>query len=225
MRPRIKKEAESKALTVEKLIDLYIERYAKKKKKSWKEDERVLKKELGDWEKMKIADIKRKDIISIVENIVDRGSPVGANRALACFRKMFNFAIERDLLEVNPCIHVKAPSRETQRDRVLTGNEIKLLWEALDNGAVTLFVRITLKLILLTAQRKGEILNAEWDEIDLINKWWVIPASKTKNKMAHRVPLSDGAIELFNQMKAYAGGLTYGNYSDPLSQGNNSDCP
>jgi integrase len=57
-------------------------------------------------------------------------------------------------------------------------------------------ITLTLKLQLATAQRKGEILGAEWSEIDLETRWWTIPDSKAKNGIAQRVPLSELAIEL-----------------------------
>ena len=203
---RINNEEKRKAPTVENLVELYIDRHAKKKKKSWKEDERILKKDvLPEWAKIKIANIRRRDIIAIVDSVADRGAPIGANRTLACIRRMFNYAIERDLLESSPCFRVKASGKEYRRDRVLTENEIKSIWRVLDSGVISPHIGIALKLMLALAQRKGEIINVEWSEIDLINKWWVIPSSKTKNGMAHRVPLPDLAISLFEKIKPFTG--------------------
>jgi integrase len=62
--------------------------------------------------------------------------------------------------------------------------------------------RLALKLQLVTAQRKGEIISAEWSEFDLDKGWWTIPASKSKNSNNHLVPLSELALELLKKLKA-----------------------
>ena len=61
--------------------------------------------------------------------------------------------------------------------------------------------RLCLKFQLVTAQRKGEIIIAEWSEFDLTNGWWTVPNEKAKNKLSHRVPLSPLALQLLEQIK------------------------
>lgn len=190
------------ALTVLDLIQEYVEKWAKPNKRSWKEDARILNKDvaavLGN---KKVKEVKKRDIIFLIDQVNERGSPIAANRTLAVTRRMFNFAVERDILEFTPCYKVKAPSKENRRDRLLNDEEIRSFWLGLDDANMFLISKIALKLQLVTAQRKGEIVNAEWQEFDLKNKWWTIPASKAKNGHSHRVPLNDLALELLEELK------------------------
>jgi len=203
--------------TVDGLIDEYIELWAKPRKRSWQADLRCLNKDVKPyWGKLKASDVTRRDVILLLDRIKDRGAPISANRALACIRRMFNFAIERDIVAASPCAAVKPAAKENRRDRVLSRDEIKAVWNALDQANVqdqesshiihmSPETRLVLKLQLVLAQRKGEILSAEWDEIDLSSNWWTIPAEKAKNNQAHRVPLSPLAVELLHEVKRLSG--------------------
>lgn len=190
------------ASTVEGLIEEYLEKHAKPNKRSWKEDERMLKKDiLPVWAKRKAKDITRRDVIQMLDKIKERGSPIVANRTLACVRRMFNFAIKRAILESTPCFMIEAPAKENRRDRYLSADEIKIVWHGLNNAPMSDAVKLALKFLLVTAQRKSEVISAGWSEFDLYANVWTIPASKAKNKQAHRVPLSDLAIELLREVK------------------------
>ena len=125
-----------------------------------------------------------------------------ANRTLALVRKMFNFAIERDWLEVNPCQMVKRPAPERQRDRVLSEDEIRAVWKALDDERP--MIAALFRLRLLTAQRGGELHGAQWAEFDLRGAWWTIPAARSKNGLAHRVPLSPPAVRILKTLRGKA---------------------
>jgi integrase len=204
--PKIKiqadKRANKEAYSVADLIDEYLEKWAKPNKKSWREDERILKKDvLPVWGRRKAKDLKRRDIVLLIDRIVDRGSPIQANRALATVRKMFNFALSRSILEISPCVGIQAPSKENRRDRMLSDNEIRQFWTKLDQCKMSEGIRLILKLLLVTAQRKGEIAFSEWTEFDLEAGWWTIPKEKSKNTLPHRVPLTGLALHLLNQAK------------------------
>jgi integrase len=200
------KVAACTALTVTNLVAEYLEKWAKPRKRSWKEDERILQKDvISSWGKRKVKDITRRDIIVLLDKVVDRGSPISANRTLAVVRRMFNFALERDIVEINPCYAIKAPSKENRRDRFLSLGEIKTFWLNLDKTNMSALTKFVLKLQLVTAQRKGEIVSAEWSEIDLDSGWWIIPGDKAKNENHHRVPLSKLSLSLLTKLKAISG--------------------
>jgi Arm DNA-binding domain/Phage integrase central domain len=98
------------APTLGDLATEYLERWAKPRKRSWKEDERILERDvLPLWRWNKGKEITRSDVIALLDRIVDRGSPIAANRTLAVVRRMFNFALSRDLVPANPCAQVKPP--------------------------------------------------------------------------------------------------------------------
>jgi len=191
------------APTVADLATEYLEKWAQPRKRSWAVDKRILEKDvLPGWGRRKAKDITRRDVIRLLDRIAERGG-VMANRTLAVVRKMFNFGLARDLVSGSPCIGVQAPALENRRDRVLSTEEIKTFWRGLDQTHITLGIRLALKLMLVTAQRKGEVITAQWDDINLNELLWVIP--ETKNGLPHRVPLSPLALDLFKTAKTISG--------------------
>ena len=199
-------EANRKALTVRQLADQYIEKYAKPRKRSWKEDERILEHDvLGKWGARKASKITRRDVIDLLDKIVARGAPVQANRTLAVIRRMFNFAIDQDVMAASPCHRIKPPSSEKSKDRYLTLDEIKDFWTRLDTAPLTRQTKLALKLLLLTLQRSSEVIGLNKSELDLPARTWIIPAERTKNKRAQLVTLSPLAIEIVTALLKDAG--------------------
>lgn len=203
-------QAERTAETVGELVDLYVDKYARKNKKSWKKDETILNTEIvSRWKNRKAKDITRRDIIGLLDDITDRGAPIQANRTLAAVRKMFNWAISKDILDATPCILISQPNPEAPRERNLDADEIKAFWKNLDDEEIEASdpVKLALKLILVTAQRPGEVCGMALDEID--GQWWTIPGHRVKNGLTHRVWLSDMALEVVDAAKAINGGSDY----------------
>lgn len=187
------------APTVKDLGDDYIKRHAMVNKKSWKEDKRILEKEVYPaWGRRKAADITKGNIISLLDKVVDRGSPQTANNIFKIIRKMFNFAVKKDILQISPCFGIDMPAPLTAKDRALSADEVKLFWSTITSTESPLRmsaeVKRALQLILVTAQRPAEVSGIHTNEIDGI--WWTIPAERSKNKKAHRVPLSPLAQEI-----------------------------
>ncbi len=200
-----RKRAERNAETVADLIEEYLEKWARPRKRSADEDERKLKKEvLPLWGKRKAREITRRDVITLLDGIVDRGAPIQANRTLAVIRKMFNFALSRDILDTTPAAMVQAPARENQRDRVLTADEIRTLWKGLDEAPMSPAIKLILRLELVTAQRKGELVGATLPEFNFEASIWTISAVRSKNGIAHRVPLSPLALDLIQEARTLA---------------------
>lgn len=190
------------APTVKDLVKDYLDKHAKANKKSWKEDQRCLEKDVIPlWGHRKAKDIRKRDVIDLLDGIVQRGSPVMANNAFEKIRKMFNFAVEKDILEYSPCFGVKKPTKKEHKDRVLTDAELATLWNGLDKAAMSGEIRRALKLILVTAQRPGEVIGMHSEEID--GNWWTIPPERAKNGKAHRVFLAATALELIGKKQGY----------------------
>lgn len=89
---------------------------------------------LGD---RKASAVIKRDIIHLLEGIIDRGSPGMANNCFQVVRKMFNFAVERDILPFSPCNGLKLPAPKRSRDRVLSEQEIRAFWQNLDGCAMS----------------------------------------------------------------------------------------
>lgn len=206
---RKKEEAKRKEANipiVSELVKGYIEKWAKPRKRTWPEDARMLHKDVVPvWGKRKAKDITRYDVIKLLEGMQERGATITANRTLAVIRKMFNWGAENGLVDTSPCAGIRAPVQENRRDKVLTVDEIKSFWNGLDNASMAEGSRLALKLQFYTSQRKGEVVAATWDEFDLTERIWTIPPPHSKNKMPHRVPLSDGAMMILEQIKMLVG--------------------
>lgn len=186
------------APTVEALAGEYLERWAQPNKASWREDERMLVKDvipgLGD---LKVADVHRRDVIALLDRISDRGAPIAANRTAALLSRMFNFAVERGVIESSPCFRLPT-HQEHHRERALTEAEIRVLWIGLDAAEMSEATRLALKLILVTGQRPGEVIGMT--EAELAGDVWTIGAERIKTRHKHRadhhVPLSPLALYL-----------------------------
>ena len=130
-------------------------------------------------------------------------TPIQANRTLALVRKMFNWAISRDIVERNPCTQVIAPGKERQRERVLNGDEIRAVWHVFDElGPV---MGGMFKLQLVTGQRGGEVKHMRWRDLELDAGWWTVPSERSKNNLCHRVPLSRLAMSELTPLKDLTG--------------------
>jgi len=197
--PAEEKQAVRLEESFDELAHEYLERHAKVHKRSWREDERILKRELlPRWRRVKAKSITRRHVRRILDGIMERGSPIQANRTLALTRKIFNFGMQQDMVEVNPCQGLSRPGQESQRDRVLSPDEMRKFWKSLDG--VTPARAAIFKLLLLTAQRVGEVLTIRREDLDLAGAWWTIPAEQSKNGLAHRVPLSKQALTIVQTM-------------------------
>ncbi len=201
--PAADKIARRQALTFRELANEYLEKHAKANKRSWKKDESILNRDvlprIGD---RKVPAVTKRDIIEILDRIAARGAPIASNRTFEVIRKIFNWAVSRGLAENSPCVGVTKLSKERTRERVLSNSELRKFWNGLEKGHISPEVRLQLKLQLVTAQRKGEVIGAGWGEFDLEAKVWTIPASRSKNGRAHRVPLTKTALQIIDKVKA-----------------------
>ena len=201
---RLEKAADSFAA----LADRYINRYARKQKRTWQEDQRIINRELNPIiGAMKAAQVKRRDIIDLLDDIAERPAPIMANRVLAVVRRIYRWAESEDLIDIAPVHGIKPRAKEQPRKRVLSEKEIQKFWRSLPGINITEQVRDILRLALLTGQRVGEIAGMRKTELDLGQGTWLIPAERTKNKQDHIVPLSLPVLEALDR-------ITYGNDSE-----------
>jgi len=187
------------------------------KLKSGKDTRRLLEKDLlKSWGKRKVSTIKTRDIVLLLDEVAER-APVTRNRLHTAINGLFSFSVSRGVIDISPCANI-ARSEEKTRDRVLSDDEIVLLWRALDVENKRVFnaypiTKLALQLILLTGQRPGEVAGMEKSEAvqRLEGFWWEIPAKrmKGKNAMAHDVPLNPLALEVIKQAKFYSGKSKY----------------
>jgi len=180
------------------VIEDYVENYAKINTRSWNETNRILQREFApEWKNVSLDKIKRQDVLNLLDKI-RRRSPSAANHAFAAIRGFFNWCVSRGYLQHSSCAGLRMPSKAQSRDRVLTDTEIAAIWNACDQIGYP-FGTIT-KLLFLTGQRRNEVAEMEWADVDLINGIWTQPSSKNKSARKHIVPLSSVARDVLQHV-------------------------
>ena len=186
----------------------FIVKHAKRHTRSWRDTRRILRNHVVPlWKDRPVDSIKRRDVIELLDSIARR-HPVLANRVLAHVRKLFNWSMERGILEASPVALVKIPGgKEHPRDRSLTDVEIKALWPAFETAGYPFGPMMAL--LLLTLQRRGEVATMRWSDLDLEEKVWRLPSEATKARRAHVVPLSPPAIAILQSLPQHTGSYVF----------------
>jgi integrase len=140
-------------------------------------------------------------VIELVERVHER-APVGANRLLGSLQRFFKWAAARDLVEASPAAAVEKPGRETTRGRVLTDAELLEIWRAAERMGGPYGTGI--RLLILTAARRGEIFRARRDELDGAAGRLLVPAERSKNGEPRSVWLSPLALDLVGGLPEFA---------------------
>lgn len=189
-------------LRVEAVCEDFIRQYAKPRNRSWREAERILNREFAAMHGQRdIRQVTRADVLEMMDRAIERGAAYQANRIHSHLRKLFNWCLDRGKIEASPMMGTKAPTRERARDRVLTPAEITRLVAACRAEPYP-FGPYTL-MLLITAQRRGEVANMRWSEIDWEAKVWEIPAERSKNGKPHLVPLSPLALSVLRDVPRF----------------------
>ena len=163
---------------------------------------------LPEWGDRPIAEIRKRDVIELVDGIADRGSPVMANRALAAVRRMMNWAAGRDVIEANPAAFVEKPGNEVRRDRVLEDSELVEVWRASEAAGYPFGDGI--RLLILTLGRRDEIFRLSEPEFDLGAEEGAtirLPAARVKNAEGRDIPLSAPALNILAGLPEIAPGV------------------
>ncbi len=198
--PLEEKERAAQGETVKDLCEAYMERHAKPRKKSWKDDRgRINKYILPVWGNRKAASIKRSDMAAMHTKLGKDGHPYGANRILRLVSKMYDLARQWGYVPddyLNPARDIEL-FKEYKRDRWVSEEELPKLMEAVDRE-VNKYAQYAIWLFLLTGLRRSELLTAHWDYIDWNRKELRLP--DTKAGRVHYLPLSEPAISLMREI-------------------------
>jgi integrase len=198
--PGASKKQSREAPTFEQIAARYVAEYAKVEKVTWRKDERLLTRNLVPTLGTKKAQaITSAEIKAELSKIKARPAPVEANRTLEVVRKLYGWAVEQEIVTTNPAAAIKKPTEEKSRDRVLTPDELQILWLALD--AAPLLVRSAFRTMFLAVQRRGEVQRMRWPDLDRREGWWNIPAELTKTKTAYRVPITPAMSAILDEIE------------------------
>ncbi len=181
------------AQVMDDFIKLYVERH--NKPSTQRSTTRLLEKEFRPlWAKRSVKSITKSDILFILDGIVERGSPGAANHAYAAISKFFSWCAERDLIETNLCKDIKRPSKLNARERILEDSELVAIWTGVEDQSFP--YEAIVKLLMLTGQRRGEVVNMQWQHLNLEERYWSLPKEMTKSNRPHTVPLSGLVMEV-----------------------------
>jgi integrase len=185
--PQAERQAERGAGTFAELAQRYVEEYAKKRNKSWRQGNTLIRRfVLPTLGAMSVQAIARSDVRAVISKVNVNGA-IQANQVLAAMSAVFNWATKQDLLTNNPCRGVER-NQTHSRERILTDAEVPLFWQAFATAGVA---GMALQVLLLTGQRPGEVAHMRWAHIK--DGWWEMPGAEdngwpgTKNKQTHRV--------------------------------------
>jgi integrase len=193
------------------LEDAYIERHAKQRKRSWREDQAVFKNHVpSGWRHRRLSDIAREDVIQLRDAVArkenprvkdqeqrKKGIPYAANHVLRLLRSMFNLARDWGMLVGdNPATRIKLLS-ETKRDRFLSPDELARVNTALAQEPNE-YWRAFFALSLMLGTRKGELLVLKWTDIDFRQR--TLRISQTKVGRPHILPLPAPAISILEPL-------------------------
>ncbi len=206
--------------TVGELIDIYISYCKKTGKRTYKDEERALGKNMPkDVMAMKIGDVPAKRLSHAVDTIIERGALSMAEHFYRYTRRMFNFAMDRDLMDSNPCAKIKVRIRKRKRQRHLDLKEIYLFWNNLEDVPMCTVKRLMLKFLLCTVTRPIDVRHMRWSHVNLNQKIWTLPT--TKNGILHRVYLGDVAINVLKEVARMTGDyeLVFGSFGSKAFNG------
>lgn len=205
---RLAAEAASRR-TLSDAIDQWEKLELSRRKDGGKESMRAISKDilpaLGD---VALIEIKKAMLVNVLDGVVGRGARVMANHLFGDLRQFFNFAIAREWIDANPLAGLtkeKIGGRQNERDRYLSEEEIIELNQRLPAANLLRTTELAIWIMLSTCCRVGELSQARWENVDLEQGEWLIPAGNSKNAKEHTIFLSEYAKQQFQGLQAITG--------------------
>jgi integrase len=190
--PADERIAERHEQTFGGLVKAYIDDYAKFHRKSWQRDEKRLRGHCARWNSRRLSDMTRADIEGLHRALAEGHGKIEANRTIETVRGMFAKAVEWGTMATNPALGFHR-FKERPRERFLSPAELARVNEALVAEPDWRW-RSLFPLLLLLGSRRGELLAAKWEHVDLDQRIWRIPTSKTGE--SRLVPLPAPAVDI-----------------------------
>jgi integrase len=182
---------------VEDLLETFIAQHVSQNR-SAREISRLLRREAGrPWTGRSIHEITKRDVVAVISAIEQRGAPGTANKALKVIKTFLRWCVGRAVLDRSPAEGVPLPAKVVARDRVLTDRELaQIILAAREMGGP---YGGLVELLALTGQRREEVAGMPWGELDLHQRVWTLPKSRTKNAKEHAVHLSEQSIDVLKR--------------------------
>ena len=187
--------------TLGEVIPDYIEKHAKSRNRDWKRKKALLDK-FTDLHGKQIDQIKRADVVKACD-VIHKSTPVSANRALAHLKHLMSWCVDRGLIDASPIAGLKPLTKEKPRERVLSDKELRALWAACDAEGYPF--GDCMKLLILSGQRRAEVAEMRWSELDVEKRLWTLPSQRAKNGRQHTVPITDAMLVVLKRMPRFLG--------------------
>ena len=204
--PNAAKIMDAAPQTLAALAEDYFARHVRKQLRSAHAVQRRMRKNIvaiiGN---VRLADLHRRDVVRAVDKVLDRDAPTEAVRTFEDLRALIRWAVGRGVLDHNITDGMKPPAKLLTRERVLTPDEVRQLWEKLPEAKMSDGSAEIVRLCLITAQRVGEVAGMRRDELDLQKRLWSLPGARTKNGESRTVPLSENALTVISEALERAG--------------------
>jgi integrase len=187
-------------VTFAAMAESYVDVYLRPNTRSWKNVQACLgQKAVRAFNDRDAASIERREIVAVLDGIVAAGTPHAAVNLLKALRAMYNWAMDRDLVTSNPCERIRAPAATTQRDRILTDQEIAAVWRACDKVAAPF--GSVVRMLILTGARRNEIAQMRWSELE--GNIWTLPATRSKSGRVNVLTLPPAAMTILAGQPRY----------------------
>ena len=151
-----------------------------------------------------VEDVRKGHVTGVTDKLLARGVPRMAKVIFSLMRQMFRFAVDRDMIEFEPTAALRKAAvggKDTERDRVLSEDEIKVLVRQLPKAGMSESAQSAVWIAFATCCRIGELMAARWENIDFDRQTWLIPAENSKNGKSHIISLSGFALARLQALK------------------------
>ncbi len=186
--------------TVAEVLDRYIAEYCEPNQRRWQLTKRMfeshVKPAIGD---RQLNELRRSDLVEMLDVLQnEKGFRAQVNRIRSQVVAALNWAIEREWIETNPAAAIRKRRIEAARERVLSHDELRAIWNAADRLSDP--SRAFVKVLILTGQRRDEIRCMRRSEIDLKESIWILPKERNKGKRDHALPLSPTVSDIIKDL-------------------------
>jgi integrase len=187
--------------TVGELLDRYVAEYCKTNQRRSGLVERMFENHVkpSALGKRPLAEVRRADVVELLDDLQNKkGFRAQVNRVRSQLLAAFNWAVEREIVETNPAAGIKKRKIEVSRQRVLTDDELRSIWRAAEQLSDP--SQSLVKALILTGQRRDEVREMRWSEVDEKRPVWLLPAARNKGKRDHEIPLSPAVVTLLDSL-------------------------
>jgi integrase len=208
---RLRAEGAKRSNIFSAVAEEFITRHVSRARTARAIELRIRRELLTRWGNKSISEITRHDVIRAIEEIVDSGRPGAAYQTLTYARRLFGWAIDRDIYGIERAPTDRLSARDLigakqPRQRVLTDAELRLIWQA---TAETYPDGPYIRLLLMLGQRRNELARAIWNEFDLDKALWTLAGARMKSGEPHTVPLPPDAVEILRALPRFAGDVVF----------------